>query len=144
MNSYGRSSRRVYGELHPDLQMVFKTVLRGMDHTLRVGYRGEGAQAKAFDSGNSKVQWPDSYHNRRPSMAVDASPYPLPLNWGDDDRNEYEKFRYFAFYVLGVADVLYTLGAISHQLEWGGDWDSDKDVTDNNFNDLLHFQLRRK
>ena len=115
-----------------------------MDNSLLVGFRDEDNQDKAFDSGNSKVQWPDSYHNEFPSMAVDATPYPKPLNWGEDNRDEYEKFRYFAFYVLGVADVLYALGAIDHQLEWGGDWDNDKDVTDNSFNDLLHFQLRRK
>lgn len=115
-----------------------------MDHSLLVGYRGEKDQAAAFDSGNSKVEWPDSYHNRRPSMAVDVPPYPLPKNWGENDRDEYEKFRYFAFYVMGVADVLYALGAVDHRLEWGGDWDNDKDVTDNTFNDLLHFQLRRK
>ena len=115
-----------------------------MDHSLTVGYRDKDTQTLAFDSGNSQVEWPDSYHNELPSMAVDAHPYPLPKNWGEDSRDEYEKFRYFAFYVLGTADVLYTLGAIDHQLEWGGDWDNDKDVTDNNFNDLLHFQLRRK
>lgn len=115
-----------------------------MDHSLRVGYRNEEDQTAAFNSGNSKVKWPDSYHNARPSMAVDASPYPLPKNWGEDDRDEYEKFRYFAFYVMGVADVLYALGAVDHQLEWGGDWDNDKDVIDNTFNDLLHFQLKRK
>ena len=115
-----------------------------MDHSLQVGYRDKEDQTKAYKSKNSKVQWPDSYHNELPSMAVDAAPYPLPINWGEDSRDEYEKFRYFAFYVLGVADVLYAIGAIDHQLEWGGDWDNDKDVTDNSFNDLLHFQLRRK
>lgn len=144
MNSYGRSSKRVFSELHPDLQLIFKTVLKVMDHSLMVGYRGEAEQNEAYETKNSKVKWPNSYHNSKPSMAVDVPPYPLPVNWGEDSRDEYEKFRYFAFYVMGVADVLYAIGAIDHQLEWGGDWDNDKDVTDNNFNDLVHFQLRRK
>ncbi len=144
MNNYGKSSTKVYNELHKDLQLVFKTVLKVMDHSLRVGFRNKAKQTEAFNSGNSKVEWPNSNHNEYPSMAADVVPYPAPKNWGEDDRDEYEKFRYFAFYVLGVADVLYALGAIDHQLEWGGDWDNDKDVTDNNFNDLLHFQLKRK
>jgi hypothetical protein len=27
------------------------------------------------------------------------------------------------------------------KLRWGGDWDSDKDTKDQNFNDLPHFEL---
>ena len=88
MNTYGTTSQKVHDELHVDLQLIFSTVLRVMDHSLRVGFRNEIGQTKAFKSGNSKVQWPDSYHNELPSMAVDVSPYPLPKNWGEDNRDE--------------------------------------------------------
>lgn len=142
--SYSNESERVWNQLDKDLQLIFSVVLNGMDHKLLVGHRNKEDQQEAYESGNSQVQWPNSYHNSYPSMAVDATPYPVPEKWGEHSRDEYEKFRYFAFYVLGVADVLYKIGAIEHQLEWGGDWDNDMDVTDNNFNDLLHFQLRRQ
>ena len=29
-------------------------------------------------------------------------------------------------------------------LIWGGDWDGDTDLNDNNFDDLVHFELKRK
>jgi hypothetical protein len=27
-------------------------------------------------------------------------------------------------------------------LRWGGDWDSDKDFSDQNFDDLVHWELK--
>ncbi|MDD5487050.1 MAG: M15 family metallopeptidase [Dehalococcoidales bacterium] len=32
-------------------------------------------------------------------------------------------------------------GELDVNIRWGGDWDSDGDVRDNNFNDLYHFEL---
>lgn len=105
------------------------------------GARGKQAQNDAFLNKLSKLRWPLSKHNKTPSMAADVSPYPIPKKFGSENRNEYEKFRYFAFYVLGVADILLRMGLITHQLRWGGDWDGDKDVNDQTFNDLVHFEL---
>ncbi len=140
-NTYGTTSTKRLNECHEDLQIIFKTVLPAWDNTILTGYRDKEEQTKKFESGESKVEWPHSKHNSQPSMAADVSPYPIPEKWGDDDRNEYEKFRYFAFYVLGVANTLYTEGVINNRLRWGGDWDGDKDVNDQDFNDLVHFEL---
>jgi len=76
----------------------------------------------AYNSGRSKVKWPDGKHNRSPSMAVDAAPY--PIDWQDRER-----FYYFAGYVMGVADMLHAEGLITHRLRYGGDWDRDAQVT---------------
>lgn len=141
MNRYSLKSKENLTQCHPDLQLLFSMVLQSWDHTILVGHRTREAQIEAFVNGNSKLQWPASKHNASPSRAVDVSPYPLPRNWGADDRNEYEKFRYFAFYVLGIADILYQLGEIDHFIRWGGDWDMDHDVSDQSFNDLVHFEL---
>jgi peptidoglycan L-alanyl-D-glutamate endopeptidase CwlK len=46
--------------------------------------------------------------------------------------------------VLGVAERLYNEGRISHRLRWGGDWDMDTKVSDNDFDDLVHFELVRE
>jgi peptidoglycan L-alanyl-D-glutamate endopeptidase CwlK len=142
MNKYSRNSARRVNECHDDLKLIFAIVLLSYDHAVLTGERGKDAQNAAFKAGRSKVQWPNSKHNSTPSMAIDASPYPIPKNWGDGDRNELEKFRYFAFYVIGVADTLYHAGITTHTVRWGGDWDSDKDVTDQTFDDLVHFELR--
>ncbi len=144
MNAYSNKSKERLRDCHQDLQLIFSTVLQNWDHTILTGHRTKEVQTDMFIKGNSKVQWPHSKHNTLPSMAVDASPYPVPKDWGAKDRNELEKFRYFAFYVLGVADILNRLGEISHVIRWGGDWDRDHDVNDQSFNDLVHFELRRE
>ena len=143
MNKYSSSSAGKLKQCHSDLQLIFSIVLLTWDNTILTGHRLEEEQNAAFESGASEVQWPNSKHNSFPSMATDASPYPVPKKWGEGNRNEYEKFRYFAFYVLGIADCLLQAGLISHRLRWGGDWDGDKDVNDQKFNDLVHFELVR-
>lgn len=141
MNKYSKTSKRRLSQGHRDLQLIFSTALQGWDHTILTGHRGKDEQNRKYLSGESKVQWPNSKHNSDPSMAIDAAPWPIPKKWGEGNRNEYEKFRYFAFYVLGIADTLLQAGEITHSLRWGGDWDSDNDVTDQDFNDLVHFEL---
>ena len=56
---------------------------------------------------------------------------PYPLDW--DDR---ERFQYFAGFVLGTAKQL------NLDIRYGGDWDSDNDLKDNNFDDLVHFEIK--
>jgi len=55
---------------------------------------------------------------------------PYPIDWTDTDR-----FYYFAGHVMAVAAFL------GVNLRYGGDWDGDKDLKDNTFNDLCHFEL---
>lgn len=117
------------------LQRVFEEVIEHWDCTILCGHRTEPGQMAAYRSGNSKARFPDSRHNSEPSEAVDVAPWPIPEDWGAHDRDEYEKFRYFAFFVLGVAS------GMGICLRWGGDWDGDKDVLDQDFNDLVHFEL---
>ena len=76
----------------------------------------------------TKVQWPDSFHNSLPSMAVDLARY--PIEWGDRERQ-----TMFAGFVMGVA------AKMKFDIIWGGDWNRDFNVADNTFDDLIHFQL---
>jgi len=135
MPQFSKSSLEKLNTCEAKLQILFKHIVTNYDCTILVGHRTEEEQELAYSENRSKKHWPDSNHNKIPSRAVDVSPYPVPKKWGDGDRNEYEKFRYFAFYVAGVAD---TLGI---PIRWGGDWDSDHDVNDQYFNDLVHFEL---
>lgn len=141
MNKYGKKSATNLKECHRDLQIIFAVVLIGWDNSVLTGAREEEEQTEAFLSGNSKLRWPLSRHNKKPSMAADVTPYPIPKDWGENDPDEYAKFRFFAFYVVGIADCLLACNVITHQIRWGGDWDMDKDVTDQTFNDLIHFEL---
>lgn len=134
MPAYSVRSRERLSTCHKDLRMIFNAVIPHFDNSILCGHRNEKEQTEAFYSGRSKVQWPNGKHNRVPSMATDAAPY--PIDWGDRER-----ITLFAGYVLGVAAMLHAEGMVTHRLRWGGDWDADTEVADNSFDDLVHFEL---
>ena len=107
---------------------VFDKVVRTFDCTIIEGHRDEERQNMLHDAGKSQLVWPHSKHNSNPSLAVDVAPY--PLNWGDR-----EWFNYFAGFVLATAL------SMDIKLRWGGDWNGDWKVRDNNFDDLPHYEL---
>lgn len=134
MNNYSKASRQRLDECHPDLQIIFEHVLPFFDHTIIKGHRGEQEQNEAFRKGHSMVAFPNSKHNKKPSMAVDVLPF--PVNWQDTNR-----MRLFAGHVIMAAHLLYEQGKISHKIRWGGDWNRNTIMTDQNFHDLPHYEL---
>jgi hypothetical protein len=113
----------------PELQETFLEVVKIMDNSIICGERGEKAQNDAVKIGASNTPFPQSKHNSHPSLAVDAEPYPII-------RGAYYKMRLSFF-----AGVVLTTGLkLGYKIRWGGDWDSDKDLSDNNLNDLYHFE----
>ena len=56
-------------------------------------------------------------------------PHPFP-GW-----ENIKTFYFFGGYVVRTAEVL------GIKLRWGGDWDSDYDLDDQKFMDLIHFEL---
>ena len=128
MPQFGNASRRRLQTCDARLRRVFEEVVKHCDCTVLCGHRGQEEQDKAYEEGRSKVRWPNGKHNSNPSRAIDVAPY--PIDWENLDR-----FYYFSGYVMNEA---------RHQgvkLRWGGDWDSDTEVSDNSFNDLVHFEL---
>jgi len=142
MFKFGISSTQRLATCEPDLQHIFNFVIDHIDCSIICGHRDEADQTKAFVDKKSKVQFPNSKHNSYPSSAVDVAPYrgdrQPHIDWNDP-----EEFNRFASFVLGVAEMMYARGEISHKIRWGGDWDMDFDTKDNRFNDLPHFELIR-
>ena len=129
MPSFGKKSQERLNTCDPRLVELFETVIEDFDCSVLEGYREKEAQNRAFDEGKSKLKFPEGNHNRYPSLAVDVAPY--PIDWKDRDR-----FHYFAGFVKGIASQL------GLDIRWGGDWDSDTQTRDNNFDDLPHFEVR--
>ena len=134
MPKFSKTSASRLRTCHEDLEAIFSEVVKGFDCSIITGHRDKATQDKLRAEGKSQLGWPLSRHNAMPSMAVDVAPY--PIDWQDRDR-----FHYFAGYVMGVARGLKDAGVITHELRWGGDWDMDTEVKDNNFDDLVHFEL---
>lgn len=129
MPHFGETSQERLRSCHPDLQRVFNEVIKTIDCAILEGFRAQHKQNEAFREGRSKLKWDQSKHNKVPSKAVDAVPF--PIDWDDKKR-----FHVFAGFVMGVASQM------GIEIRWGGDWDGDWDFTDQRFHDLPHFELR--
>jgi len=101
-------------------------LIKYVDFTVICGFRSLDEQQKLYDSGATKVT--SGKHNAYPSKAIDIAPY--PIKWGDTRR-----FCVFAGKFLLLAQLYGTA------IRWGGDWDMDTFTTDQQFNDLVHFEL---
>jgi len=134
MAKFSNVSKKRLVECQIDLQVIFNEVIKHFDCTIICGHRNSKAQFKAYNEGFSKLQYPDSCHNKIPAIAVDVIPY--PINWKNINR-----MRLFAGYVLGIVSQLKAAGKISHNIRWGGDWDRDTIMKDQRFNDNPHFEL---
>lgn len=121
MPSFGKNSRKHRDSCHPDLIKVLDEAIKHFDFSCIWGHRGKDAQNWAYNTGHSKLMWPQSKHNKKPSLAFDVVPYPGGFN--NTDYAFYEQ----ATYILGAASKLRV------PLKWGGHW--------NNFKDLAHFEL---
>ena len=84
------------------------------------GQRGKEDQEKAFTDGKSKAHWPESPHNKEPSMAVDLAPF--PIDWPDKAR-----------FILLAGMVLQEAAKQGIKVVWGGTFKSQP-------GDLGHFE----
>ena len=128
MPTFGKSSIIALESAHPDLQRLFREVIKHVDCKVLEGHRDKVAQDAAVAAGHSKTPWPTSKHNAKPSLAVDVVPF--PVSWTDTKR-----FFYLAGFVKATAAHL------GLRIRWGGDWDSDNDFSDQKFVDLPHYEI---
>lgn len=117
------------------LQQVVNKVIERWNINIIYGVRSKEDQDKAFAEGKTKLQWPKSKHNSSPSQAIDMCPVEVKDKREIIDWNDRERLSMFAGYVLATAD------SMGIGIRWGGDWDQDTEVKDNNFDDLVHFEL---
>ena len=130
---YGYNSEQNLNTCDDRLVLVFRRALELglMDISIIQGRRGKSEQNRYFTLGKSQVQWPNSKHNPIPSRAVDAAPYiDGKVSWVK------EHCIYLAGIVLAVAKYE------GIRMRWGGNWDCDSEpITDQNFQDLVHYEL---
>ena len=133
---FGNRSRQALAMVHPDLVKLCNKVLElGLfDFGVTCGYRGQDEQDQLYFEGRSKVKWPNSKHNNKPSQAIDFVLYVNgKVDW--DNRDSW----YMAVGVFrGVAAML------GIKIRVGGDFDGDFSTTDQTFFDLPHIELLSK
>ena len=156
MAKFSETSNNRLETAHQDLQVLFNEVVKHFDCTIVHGHRTPEEQFELFKIGREKIngEWvkvsedvvthKDGYnktskHNENPSHAIDAVPW-FPeaphIRWED-----IETLYYFAGYVLGISNMLFEQGKISHRIKTGADWSMDNDVNDESFRDIVHFEI---
>ena len=132
-HAFGAKSEAHLATVHPELADACRHALQAspFDLTVTCGRRSKADQEQAVREGRSKVHWPHGNHNTRQpaelARAVDIHPYPI-------DFKDTRRYYILAGLMLAVSNV---------PLRWGGDWDGDGQLTDQTFNDLPHFEVRK-
>ena len=125
MPRFGRRSKERLKGVDERLVNVANELVKIMDCTVLEGLRTKERQSKLISEGKSKTK----YSKHIEGKAIDIAPY--PIDWEDRER-----FHYMGGMARGIGH------ALGVTVRWGGDWDSDGEVKDNNFDDLVHIELR--
>lgn len=120
MPTFGKMSLERLATCDERLQRVAHAAIARTDFSVACGYRGEQEQNEAYARGFSKLKFPQSKHNIKPSKAMDLVPW--PVDWKNIDR-----FKDLAAIVKQEAAKL------DVKVRWGGDWAK--------FRDYPHFEL---
>ena len=125
MYKFGRRSRKRLKGVDSRLVNVLNELIKMMDVTIIEGLRSAERQKKLLAKGATKVK----YSKHMEGKAVDLAPY--PIDWENRDG-----FYYMGGMIRGIAKQM------GINIRFGGDWDSDGDTKDNNFDDLVHIELK--
>ena len=125
MYKFGKRSRERLKGVDAKLVNVLNELIKIMDVTVIEGLRSAERQEELLKKGATKVK----YSKHMEGKAVDIAPY--PIDWDDRDR-----FHYMGGMIRGIAKQL------NVNVRWGGDWDSDGEIKDNNFDDLVHIEIK--
>ena len=120
MPKFSNASKQRLATCHPDLQAVCNELIKQYDFSVLCGRRGEKEQNEAYKKGTSNVRFPNSAHNKTPSLAVDIAPYPI-------DWDNLSRFNEMIIRFDTVANMLRADGVITSEFIYGGHWTQLKD-----------------
>jgi peptidoglycan L-alanyl-D-glutamate endopeptidase CwlK len=156
-HKFGKTSKERLDTCNPDLVLIMEEALKSsrIDFGIAQGARTFSTQLEYFLEGKSTLD-PRIAKNKSRAKHVTGA------GWRDlsDAADIYiyhpdkEIRRRLAYdipslaYVAGVivttAERLYKEGRVSHAIRWGGNWDRDGVILqDQKFDDLPHFELRK-
>jgi peptidoglycan L-alanyl-D-glutamate endopeptidase CwlK len=125
MPKFGKRSREKMRGVDSRLINVMNELIKLMDVTIIEGLRTKERQEELVAKGASKTKFSKHIEGK----ALDVSPY--PIDWENRDG-----FYYMGGMIRGIAQQL------GYDIRYGGDWDSDGQTKDNNFDDLVHIEIK--
>lgn len=126
--TFSKQSSEILNTCDPRLIDLCNEVNKLYDFSVICGYRDKAGQDKAVEDGTTKLEYPNSKHNTNPSKAIDIVPY--PVDWKDTNR-----FILLAGLMTGIGHMK------GYTIRWGGAWNGLRDMKNNKFNDLPHFEI---
>lgn len=155
MPSFSNLSQSRLNQCHTDLQVILNEAIKYVDFSVISSYRNRDEQNELYARGFSKVIYPNSKHNKFPSLAVDVAPYykkyggalfggPEQLKrimrQTGKSKAEVESFINKSYArLIGIFEGIALDYEIS--LRVGLDWNGDFDTLDQTFHDLGHIEL---
>ena len=133
MPFFGRNSEKQRETIDPGLQEILDEASKIFDFTNICGHRNKEDQNKAYETKRSKLRWPKSKHNSKPSKAVDVAPWEPSIK--NVDWFNHKRFIWLAGIIMAIAHTK------DIKIRWGGDWNGDTFMRDENFLDMAHFEL---
>ena len=128
MPRFGKRSQKRLEGVDSSLVNVLNEAIKLMDLTILEGVRLKERQRELVASGASKTM--KSKHIK--GEAVDVTPYPVDMESVFGIHRHY----YMAGLLRGIGHMM------KIKLRSGADWDSDGEITDQKFNDLVHIELK--
>jgi len=125
MPRFGKRSKERLKGVDAKLVNVANELIKLMDVTIIEGLRSQERQNELVAQGKSKTK----FGKHVAGKALDLAPYPI-------DWNDRERFHYMGGLIRGIG---HSLGV---DVRWGGDWDSDGEIADNSFDDLVHVEIK--
>lgn len=138
---FSNTSKERLSTADEDLQLIMKKAIgiSKIDFGIAEGHRSVEKQQQYYREGKSKIDGINkkSKHNYNPSRAVDIYAYVNgKANW------DTQHLSYLSGLFEGIAYYLKEKGLISHDIRWGGNWDNDGIIMDDqSFDDLPHFEI---
>jgi peptidoglycan L-alanyl-D-glutamate endopeptidase CwlK len=121
MPEFSETSRSKLATCDERIQLICNEVIKNFDFSVLCGHRDKESQNEAYKAGNSQLRWPDSKHNKLPSLAVDLAPYPT----------DWKNIAQFGGLWGQIMQAAYSNGL---DVIWGGNWKQLKDYG--------HFELK--
>jgi len=131
MPRFGKTSKERLKGVDTRLVNVLNELIKIMDVTIIEGVRSSKRQEELLKKGATKVK----YSKHIEGKAVDLAPYDRTVK-GKIDWKDRDRFHYMGGMIRGIAKQL------NIPVRWGGDWDSDGEVKDNGFDDLVHMEIK--
>ena len=125
MPRFGKRSKKRLKGVDAKLVNIANELIKLMDVTVIEGLRSQERQNELVAQGKSKTK----FGKHVAGKALDLAPYPI-------DWNDRERFHYMGGLIRGIG---HSLGV---DVRWGGDWDSDGEIADNSFDDLVHVEIK--